>query len=89
MEETQDGFRIAEEDLKIRGPGDFIGTRQAGFPEMRSAGALTDFTLLSDARRSAFQYLSENPGLKGEEALVINEVLRDRWAERLNLSEIG
>lgn len=89
MQETEDGFKIAEEDLKIRGPGDFIGTRQAGLPDFRSIGAMTDYALLKDARQAAFNYLEANPGLKGTEPASIKEVLRHRWQGRLELAEIG
>ncbi len=89
MEETNDGFRIAEEDLKIRGPGDFIGTRQAGLPDFRTEGALSDLTLLKKAREEAIGYLRKNPGLTGPEGVIVKKVLKARWEERLELAEIG
>lgn len=89
MEETNDGFKIAEEDLKIRGPGDFIGTRQAGLPDFRITEALTDLTLLKSAREEAFNYLRKNPGLKGTEGECVKRVLKARWEGRLELAEIG
>ncbi|MBW7956594.1 MAG: ATP-dependent DNA helicase RecG [Deltaproteobacteria bacterium] len=89
MEETNDGFKIAEEDLKIRGPGDFLGTRQAGLPDFRTDGALSDLKLLKTAREEAIDYLKRNPGLKGPEGEVIRRVLKARWQDRLELAEIG
>ncbi|HEY4705894.1 MAG TPA: ATP-dependent DNA helicase RecG [Thermodesulfobacteriota bacterium] len=89
MEETNDGFRIAEEDLKIRGPGDFIGTRQAGLPDFRTEGALSDMTLLKKAREEALSYLRKNPDLSGPEGVIVKKVLKARWQERLELAEIG
>lgn len=89
MEATQDGFRIAEEDLKIRGPGDFLGTRQAGLPDFRTSGALNDLTLLKRAREEAFGFLEADPLLKGPEAERIKLVLKARWAGRLELAGIG
>src|SRR3990170_4826385 len=89
MEETNDGFRIAEEDLKIRGPGDFIGTRQAGLPDFRTEGALSDLTLLKKAREEAISYLKKNPELSGPEGIIVKKVLKARWQERLELAEIG
>lgn len=89
MEETNDGFKIAEEDLKIRGPGDFLGTRQAGLPDFRTDGALSDLTLLKKAREEALRYLKTNPGLTGPEGEVIRKVLKARWQDRLELAEIG
>jgi ATP-dependent DNA helicase RecG len=89
MEATEDGFRIAEEDLKLRGPGDFIGTRQAGFPDFRIAGALGNLNLLKKAREEAFRFVSADPGLKGAAAAPVKEVLKARWEGRLELAEIG
>ena len=53
MTETNDGFRIAEVDLELRGPGDFFGTRQSGLPEFRVADLLRDGAMLEEARREA------------------------------------
>ncbi len=65
---TTDGFRIAEEDLRIRGPGEFLGTRQSGVPELRLANLITDAPLLAAARRAAFDLVARDPGLLGEGA---------------------
>lgn len=89
MEETNDGFRIAEEDLNIRGPGDFVGTRQSGLPDFRMSEALTDVNLLKTAREEAFRYLEKDPSLSGPEGGRIKEVLKARWEGRLELAEIG
>jgi ATP-dependent DNA helicase RecG len=89
MEETNDGFMIAEEDLKIRGAGDFLGTRQAGLPDFRTEEALTDASLLKAAREEAFSYLEQNPSLAGEEGGIMKMVLKARWAGKLDLAEIG
>ena len=63
MTETQDGFRIAEEDLKLRGPGEFFGTRQSGLPEFHFGDLITDITLMHEARRAAFALVSQDPNL--------------------------
>ncbi|MBP3192251.1 ATP-dependent DNA helicase RecG [Natronogracilivirga saccharolytica] len=63
MEETTDGFKIAEADLKLRGPGDFLGTRQSGLPEFRHADILTDQYLLEQAKNMAFELLEQDPEL--------------------------
>ena len=55
MEETTDGFRIAEADLEIRGPGEFLGTRQAGLPDFRVANLLRDGRILEEARAGCFR----------------------------------
>ncbi len=89
MEATTDGFRIAEEDLKIRGPGDFIGTRQAGLPGFRLSFALTDMKVLKEARTEAFAFVERDPRLTSPEGRVLREVINQRWAGRLELAETG
>lgn len=64
MEETQDGFRLAELDLKIRGPGEFMGTRQAGELNFPMANLVRDQNVLTEARRAAFEILTEDPTLE-------------------------
>jgi ATP-dependent DNA helicase RecG len=63
MEETTDGFRIAEEDFKIRGPGNIFGTEQSGLPPLRFASLETDYELLTLARNDAARLLKEDPTL--------------------------
>lgn len=69
MCETTDGFVIAEEDLKIRGPGDFLGTKQSGIPTFSFADLLRDHRILSEAREAAFSILKEDPALESYPAL--------------------
>jgi len=89
MEATNDGFRIAEEDLRIRGAGDFLGTRQAGLPDFRTEEALSDTALLKAARDEAFAYLAANPALTGPEAEVVKMCLKARWGGKLDLAGTG
>jgi ATP-dependent DNA helicase RecG len=63
MEETQDGFRIAEEDFNIRGPGNIFSTEQSGIPPMRFGDLQKDFDLLTQARNEAAQFIKEDPTL--------------------------
>ena len=63
MEETGDGFRIAEEDFRIRGPGNIFGTEQSGLPPLRFADLDTDFELLAQARDAAKRFTDEDPTL--------------------------
>jgi ATP-dependent DNA helicase RecG len=63
MVHTHDGFKIAEVDLQLRGPGDFFGTRQSGMPEFKVADLLTDTQLLDAARRDAFAIIEHDPTL--------------------------
>jgi ATP-dependent DNA helicase RecG len=89
MCETQDGFRIAEVDLEIRGPGDFFGTRQAGLPEFRAANLLTDGRLLQEAREEAFALIERDPALGLPEHGPLREALVLRWRDRLDLASVG
>ena len=63
MTETNDGFRIADKDLKLRGPGDFFGSRQHGLPDLKIADMITDMALLLQAQEAAKQILSEDSDL--------------------------
>jgi ATP-dependent DNA helicase RecG len=77
MQETTDGFKIAEVDLKLRGPGDFMGTRQSGVPEFVFADLTTDAEAVSLARREAFALIADDPHLrKTSNARLREEFLR-------------
>jgi ATP-dependent DNA helicase RecG len=73
MCKTNDGFKIAEEDLRIRGPGDFFGSRQSGLPDMHIAGLTSDMELLQDAQNAAKKLMKSDPELTAPE----NRTLRD------------
>ena len=73
MCETNDGFRIAEEDLKQRGPGDFFGNRQSGLPLLKLADLMTDGKVLYAARDEAQRILSEDPALERPENALLKE----------------
>lgn len=76
IEQTRDGFLLAEEDLRLRGPGEFFGTRQSGIPDLRMA-KLSDITLLELAREEALCLLQHDRGLKKpEHCLLANETAR-------------
>jgi len=64
MTKTNDGFKISEEDLKLRGPGDFFGIRQHGLPEMRIANMSADMIILKQAQEAALNMLREDPSLR-------------------------
>ena len=64
MEKTQDGFRISEADLEIRGPGEFLGARQSGLPGFRMANLVRDREILLLAREAAFNLIKKDPLLK-------------------------
>jgi len=87
MEETCDGFRIAEEDLRLRGPGEFFGTRQHGLPEFAVADLARDFETVKQARSDAFAMLEADPRLAAHPRLR-EEFLR-RFRGKFDLYEVG
>jgi len=89
MEKTTDGFIIAEEDLAIRGPGDFLGTRQSGLPDFRIASIIRDARILNDAKEDAFALAARDPFLEKPEHLILREVLISKWQGKLDLARTG
>jgi ATP-dependent DNA helicase RecG len=89
MVATSDGFRIAEADLEIRGPGEFLGTRQAGLPDFRVANLLRDARMLDIARREAFAFAEKSNFLSDPACAGIRAELLARWGGRLELAAIG
>ncbi|HTY58765.1 MAG TPA: ATP-dependent DNA helicase RecG, partial [Bacteroidota bacterium] len=89
MVSTTDGFRIAETDLQIRGPGDFFGTRQSGMPEFKIADIIADAALLADARDDAFAIVADDPHLAKGEHRSLLEYLRSRYHDEMKLLDVG
>jgi ATP-dependent DNA helicase RecG len=89
MEETTDGFRIAEEDLTIRGPGEFMGVRQSGLPDFRIANIARHGQILNEAKTDAFALVDQDAFLRQPEHLMLREILLHRWQERLDLAKTG
>ena len=88
MTGTRDGFKIADADLEIRGPGDFLGTRQSGhLPELRIADLLRDVDLVSVARQAARSTIDEDPALVRDPAT--GRAVRKRWGKRIDLTAVG
>ncbi|NTU42872.1 MAG: ATP-dependent DNA helicase RecG [Nitrospirales bacterium] len=83
MVETTDGFRIAEEDLEIRGPGEFFGTRQSGLPDLKAANLVRDAGLVELARRDAFSLVEKDPELQSHPDL--RSFVEGFWGKRLEL----
>ncbi len=88
MEQTTDGFRIAEEDLHIRGPGDFLGTRQSGLPLLQVANLLRDQHIMLLARADAEEILAQDPELSAPENSGLRRLLTKTPAG-LSLAQIG
>ena len=89
MEETGDGFRIAEEDLAIRGPGELLGLRQAGESNLALAAAAAHPRLLSTARQTAQQLIRDDPDLTKPVHGAARQLLEARWKGRLFGEEAG
>jgi ATP-dependent DNA helicase RecG len=85
MEETNDGFRIAEKDLEIRGPGEVMGTRQSGAPVFRIGNIVRDLPILEEARREADYYLTAKARTRETSALIA----RVRRDAKFGLAAIG
>ena len=89
MATEKDGFKIAEADLKLRGPGELLGTRQSGLADFRLANLTRDTQLLIAARQEALAWLEKDPELKGKESAGMREILKHRWGKRLQLGAVG
>lgn len=89
MEKTTDGFKIAEEDLKIRGPGEFFGTKQSGVPELKMAHLIHDHALLQTARDTAFEIIDKDPQLRAAGHQVMKKKFLAEYSDKLHLSGIG
>jgi ATP-dependent DNA helicase RecG len=89
MERTNDGFEIAEEDLAIRGPGEFLGTRQSGLPAFLFGNLARDADLLARARGDAFGLVAGDPGLANPGHALLKKALWARWGRRLRFAEVG
>jgi ATP-dependent DNA helicase RecG len=87
MVDTNDGFQIAEMDLKLRGPGEFFGTRQSGLPSLRVANILRDQEILEVARDHAQEFM-ERPPSNAEFSRAM-EYVRGHWERRFGLVQVG
>lgn len=75
LESTTDGFKIAEADLEMRGPGEFLGTRQSGILNFKMANLTRDVSVLQDARQAAFEIVKKDPNLSHEDHQALREEL--------------
>jgi ATP-dependent DNA helicase RecG len=89
MEKERDGFKIAEADLRLRGPGELLGTRQSGLADFRLANLLRDSRILAEARKEALAWLEKDPHLRSRESMGMKEILKHRWGSRLQLGTVG
>jgi len=89
MARSQDGFEIARADLRIRGYGELLGTRQAGQPLFDIADLYRDESILDEAREEAFDLVERDPELSRPEHAAAAEASKERWAGRLSLARVG
>ena len=85
--ESSDGFYIAEMDLKLRGPGEFFGTRQSGLPALRIGNILRDSEILEIARNQAASFVAHPPA--PDELRRAADFIRDHWQRRYGLVQVG
>ena len=86
---TTDGFALAEEDLRLRGVGEFFGTKQHGLGELRMGSVLTDGDLLAQARKDAFALVKADAGLRLPENAALRKTVVQRYGKTLDLAEVG
>jgi ATP-dependent DNA helicase RecG len=89
MTKTTDGFKIAEHDLRLRGPGEMFSTRQHGLPDLKIANILDDYDLLLMARKDAFALVDQDPMLIQPDHTPIRKVLLERFGDSLGLVDIA
>ena len=89
MIRTNNGFRIAEADLNIRGPGEFFGTRQSGIPNFKIANIIHDATLLEAAKKEAESLIKADPVLNAPVHQLLKRMLQKHWRGNLEIASVG
>jgi len=89
MAATNDGFEIAEADLQLRGPGDFLGTKQSGLPEFKVADIVEDQWILEQAKSAAWQIINEDPELENPAHQELKKVFKPYYQERSKFYGLG
>jgi ATP-dependent DNA helicase RecG len=89
MVKHTDGFKVAEVDLKLRGPGDIFGTKQSGFPDLKHADIITDTNIIVEAKSSAFKVIEEDPHLQNSTNIIIRKNLIEHYSDNLKYATIA
>jgi ATP-dependent DNA helicase RecG len=89
MTRSNDGFEIAENDLRLRGPGEMFSTRQHGLPDLKIANIIDDYELLVLARKNAFELVNKDPMLIKTEHKNIRKELLHKFGDTLGLADIA
>jgi len=89
FEKSDDGFFLAEKDLELRGPGEILGIRQHGLPDLKIANLQEDRHLLFTARDDAFEIIRNDPQLSKPENIAIKTTFNKKFKDRIDLLRIG
>lgn len=89
MVEQSDGFKIAEIDMKLRGPGDIFGIKQSGFPELKFINLIEDEKLIYEAKLSAFEIINDDSNLNSEKNFLLKTKIINDYKENFSFSRIG
>jgi ATP-dependent DNA helicase RecG len=89
MLETNDGFKIAEEDLRLRGPGEFFGTRQHGLPEFKIGDIINDYDIIKLARDDAFELVNESQRSKTSKDRMLLKRITENFKHKFALIDTG
>jgi ATP-dependent DNA helicase RecG len=89
MTRSNDGFEIAEYDLRLRGPGELFSTRQHGLPDLKIANIIDDYELLVAARKNAFKLVAQDPMLTKVEHANIRQALLTKFGDSLGLADVA
>lgn len=89
MESTTDGFKISDEDLKLRGPGEFFGTKQSGFAKMRIGNLVTDGPVIRAAREAAKKLVKDDPHLRREQVQLLRAKFLKDYRDKLDWAQVS
>ncbi len=89
MVKYNDGFKVAEIDLKLRGPGDIFGTKQSGFPDLKFVDIINDSEIIKEAKQTAFKIIEDDPQLKLEANSILKENLLKHYSKNLEYAKIA